>query len=130
MSVASQTCVGPGHPLYARAKRGRVVPVEEVTLHPFASPSQAFLGRVGLQQSLDGWRDDRFPRRIECVTSSLQLLARQVMSGRLLAYLPDYFVRRIGALPLEISGCPYSCQQRVKLIARAPETRGWMKALF
>ena len=58
------TVVGPGHPLYARAKAKRRVSVDEALKYPFASPSRPILGRVGLKQSLDGWRDDKFTRNV------------------------------------------------------------------
>jgi len=31
---------------------------------------------------------------------------------------------------LKISGCPYTCTQTAKLIARDPEQASWLKALF
>ena len=33
-------------------------------------------------------------------------------------------------MPLEISGCPYYCQQTVRLIAKDPMTLGWLRALW
>ncbi len=124
------TVVGPGHPLYASAKRGRTVPVEEVLEHSFVSPSRPILGRVGLKQSMDGWRDDRFTRKVAFLTSSLKLLEELVRRGRGLAYLPEYYAERLGVLTLKVSGCPYSCKQKIRLVARRPQDHGWLKGLF
>lgn len=125
-----QTVVGSGHPLYLAARSKRTIPVEEVLKHPFVSPNHALLGKVGLKQSLDGWRDDQFPRRVEFLTSSLKLLEEIVVQGRALAYLPDYYAQRIGVEVLRISGCPYSCSQRVRLVAKKPKDRSWLNPWF
>ncbi len=124
-----QTVVGKGHPLYAQAKSGRVVPVEEVLTHAFAS-APGVLGNMTDVQAPDGWRDDIFPRRIGFVTSSLKLIEELVSDGLAIAYLPDYLVDRIQALPLKISGCPYTCRQDLKLVAKNPRDVSWLNELF
>ncbi len=128
--VKFQTCVGQGHPLYSTAVARKTVPVEELLRHSFASPSNPVLGKVGVNQSLDGWRDDEFPRRVEYLTSSLRMLESLVSSGSAVAYLPDYLRERLGAEPLKIGGCPYSCKQTVKLVAKDPKDVGWINQLF
>ena len=35
-----------------------------------------------------------------------------ISSGLALRYLPDYFVKSAGLIPLKISGCPYSCHYK------------------
>jgi DNA-binding transcriptional LysR family regulator len=125
-----QTFVGRTHPLYPAAKAKRTVAVEQVLEHPFASPDRAFLGQVGAKQSLDGWRDDKFPRRIEFVTSSLKILEELVASGFAIAYLPDYLGEVLPVARLKISGCPYTCVQRIRLVAKNPKNTGWLNQLF
>lgn len=125
-----QTYVGVGHPLHPAAKSKKVIPVEKVLQHPFASPSQPLLGKVGLRQSLDGWRDDQFPRRVEYLTSSLKLLEELVTSGKAIAYLPDYYCENLSVEVLKISGCPYSCSQKVKLVLRKGASTGWMNQVL
>jgi len=125
-----QTIVGPKHPLYSLARAGKTVAVEQVLLHPFVSPNHPLLGKVGIKQSLDGWRDDQFPRKIEFLTSSLKILEELVTRGRALAYLPDYYAQRIDAVALKISGCPYTCTQKVRLVAKNPKDRGWLGRWF
>ncbi len=125
-----QTYAGPGHPLYRKAKAGKTITVQEVLIHPFVSPSHPLLGRVGLKQSLDGWRDDEFPRRVEYLTSSLRILEELLVTGKALAYLPSYFCEGLEVELLKVSGCPYSCTQKVKLVARNPKAIGWLNRLF
>ena len=127
--TAFETCAGPGHPLF-KYPNTRPIPIEEILKYPFVSPSHAFLGQVGIRQSNDGWRDDQFPRCVQYVTSSLELLGDLLLSGRALAYLPDYWVKRLGVRRLLVTGCPYSCKQKIRLLARDPKRLGWLHALF
>lgn len=127
---AFQTVVGKKHPLYAAAKNRTPVPVQKLLEHSFASPSNPLLGQVGLKQSLDGWRDDRFPRRVQYLTSSLKMLEELVEQGRALAYLPDYYAARLEVEVLKVTGCPYSCVQKVRLVARNPKERSWLNQWF
>lgn len=125
-----QTYVGEGHTLYAAAKSKKTIHIDEVLKYPFVSPSNPLLGKVGLKQSLDGWRDDQFPRKVEYLTSSLKLLEELVLNGKAIAYLPDYFCEKLKVEMLKISGCPYSCSQKVKLVARNPKDISWLNQIF
>ena len=125
-----ETFVGKAHPLYAEALAEREVPVGTVLEHAFVSPNHPLLGKVGARQSADGWRDDRFPRRIEYLTSSLKLLEELVVGGRAIAYLPDYYGKRLEVLSLRITGCPYFCRQKLRLVARDPQDVGWLAAIL
>lgn len=125
-----QTVVGKGHPLFNEAKNKKTVPVEKVLSHAFVSPTHPLLGKVGLKQSADGWRDDQFPRRVDYLASSLKVVEELVVRGKALAYLPDYYVQRLDVEILKISGCPYSCVQKMKLVAKNPKDRSWLNQLF
>jgi DNA-binding transcriptional LysR family regulator len=140
--AVSQTCVGEGHPLSTAARVGRVVPIAGVLEHAFVAPRRPIFGRLGArggspkdrlameEPSADGWRDDRYPRRIEWVSSSLAVMGELVRSGQALAYFPDYYVAQLGARALKISGCPYSCVQEAKLVAKDPSELGWLNQLY
>jgi DNA-binding transcriptional LysR family regulator len=125
-----QTYVGKGHPLFSAAHSKRTVSIEKLLQYPFVSPSNPLLGKVGLKQSLDGWRDDQFPRKVEYLTSSLKILEEIVFSGKAIAYLPDYFCEKSRIEALKVSGCPYSCVQKIWLVARNPKNIGWLNQLF
>jgi DNA-binding transcriptional LysR family regulator len=102
----------------------------ELLEHPFASPTHALLGRVGARQSLDGWRDDEFPRNIGFRTSSLKTLEELVVSGQAVAYLPDYLGDALDLAVVRVTGCPYTCTQVVRLVARSPRDTSWLARLF
>lgn len=125
-----QTGVGNGHPLYRQAQKGESVTIDRVLEYGFVSPSRALLGQVGARQSSDGWRDDKFPRKIACRTSSLKLLESFVASGQMLAYLPDYYIEKLGLKTLQVTGCPYSCKQTIHMAVRNPKEVGWIRQLF
>ena len=124
------TVVGHEHPLYKYAKAGKIVPVADVLKYPFVSIDAPILGGTGKSQSLDGWRDDKFPRRIDFVVSSLRLLEELVVNATAIAYLPAYFAEQIQVGALKISDCPYSCKQSVRLFCRDHKQAGWMNQLF
>ncbi len=128
--TAFQTFVGVGHPLYSAAKAHKEVPVSEVLKYSFVSPSSPLLGKVGIKQSLDGWRDDQFPRKITYQTTSLKILEEYLVSGRALAYLPDYFAENLKVESLKVSGCPYSCQQKIKMVTRKNQSLWWLNQIF
>jgi DNA-binding transcriptional LysR family regulator len=128
--TAFKTYVGKAHPLFKAAKAKSAVPVEDVLLHPFVSPGNPFLGKVGARQSLDGWRDDQFPRKVEFVSSSLKTLEEILLSGQAVAYLPSYFGSSLEVEALRVTGCPYTCVQKIKLLAKNPRNIGWLNQIF
>lgn len=128
--VKFQTCASARHPLAKKYSGRHAIPVEEVLEHPFVSPEQALLGRIAKASSLDGWRDDKFPRLIKYRAGGLKLMENLIQEGSALGYLPDYFVKASGLLPLRISGCPHVCQQTVRVVAKEPTALGWLDRLW
>jgi DNA-binding transcriptional LysR family regulator len=125
-----KTYLGKGHALYAQVKNKKSVQVEELLKHSFASPSHPLLGKVGLKQSLDGWRDDYFPRKVEYLTSSLKILEELVVSGKAIAYLPEYFGSGLNLEEIKVLGCPYTCNQKIKIVSRNPKDLSWLNQVF
>lgn len=125
-----QTYVGQGHPLYTIAKSKKIISIDEVLKYSFVSPNNPLLGKVGVKQSLDGWRDDQFPRKIEYFISSLKILEEFVVGGKAIAYLPDYYAKRLNVEMLKVTGCPYYCSQKVKMVARHPKNISWLNHFF
>ena len=128
--VQFQTCAAPEHPLVKRYGARGTIPIRELLKHPFVSPDSTILGRISKSASTDGWRDDKFPRQIKYKVYSLKLMENLIREGLALGYLPDYFVAGAGLIPLNISGCPYYCQQTVRVIAKSPITLGWLRTLW
>jgi hypothetical protein len=51
-------------------------------------------------------------------------------AGFALGYLPDYFVASVGLVPMKTAGCPYSCQQTVRIVAKDTHALGWLGKLW
>ncbi len=129
--VEFQTCASAKHPLFKKFSQKQMIPVEEILKHPFTLPESAVLGRISKSSSIDGWRDDKFPRQIKYKVCGLKLMENLIQDGMALGYLPDYFVEKsVGLIPLKVSGCPYSCNQTVRVIAKDPSSLGWLNKLW
>ncbi|MFI5361077.1 MAG: LysR family transcriptional regulator [Elusimicrobiota bacterium] len=128
--VEFRTCASPRHPLLKRFGARQTIPIDAVLEHSFVAPDAAILGRIAKSSSADGWRDDKFPRRIKYKAYGLKLMENLVREGLALGYLPDYFVESAGLVPLRISGCPYSCEQTVRLIVKTPIALVWLQKLW
>lgn len=127
--VEFQTCASKEHPL-VKKYRGKTIPVEELLKYPFVTPDTALLGKISKSSSADGWRDDKFPRQIKYKVSSLKLMENLIAEGLALGYLPDHFVKTMELVPLKISGCPYTCHQTVRAVAKDPSALGWLNRLW
>lgn len=128
--VEFKTCASAKHPLFKKYSQTSKIPVEEVLKFSFVSPESAMLGKISTSASLDGWRDDKFPRQIRYRASGLKIMEKLLQRGSALAYLPDYYVKELDLVSLRVTGCPYSCQQSVKLICKDPDALGWMSKVW
>lgn len=128
--VEFKTCASAKHPLFKKYSQTSKIPVEDVLKFPFVSPESAMLGKISSSASLDGWRDDKFPRQIHYRANGIKIMEKLVQRGSALAYLPDYYVKELDLICLSVTGCPYSCQQSVKLICKEPEALGWMNRIW
>lgn len=128
--VEFNTCASKEHPLLKKFNAKQAIPIEEILRHPFVSPDSAILGKIAKASSIDGWRDDKFPRQIKYKVCGLKLMENLIREGLALGYLPDYFIEGAGLIPLKISGCPYSCHQTVRVIAKDPTALGWLNKLW
>ncbi len=121
------TVVGNGHPLAKSGKKK--VDVNTVLEYDFVSPKTPILGNTESAQSLDGWRDDKFPRKRSFLTSSLKTIETLVCQGTVVAYLPDYMVSNNYKV-LNVSGCPYTCKQKIRLVTKDKKMFGWLNHVF
>lgn len=128
--VEFKTCASPKHPIFRKFAQTSKIPVEEVLKFPFVSPESAMLGQISKSASLDGWRDDKFPRQIQYRASGLKIMESLLQRGHALAYLPDYYVNELDLVSLHVTGCPYSCQQSAKIICKDPDALGWMSKIW
>lgn len=121
-----KTCAGKSHPL-AKLK---LVPVEKLLEYSFVSPEDFILGRIVKSSTTDGWRDDKFPRKIAFKTGSLKMLENLIQEGMALGYLPDYYIKNTALVPLKITGCSYTCQQTIRVVTKDPDALGWLSTLW
>lgn len=121
-----KTCAGKTHPL----AKTKIVPVEKLLEHSFVSPEDFILGRIVKSSTTDGWRDDKFPRKISFKTGSLKMLENLIQDGLALGYLPDYYIENSSLVALKVSGCSYTCQQTIRLVAKDPTALGWLNSLW
>lgn len=128
--VEFQTCASKEHPIFKKYGQKQSIPIEEVLKHSFVAPESAILGKIAKSSSIDGWRDDKFPRQIKYKVGGLKLMENLIHKGLALGYLPNYFVESSGLIPLKITGCPYSCQQTVRVIAKDPSALGWLNRFW
>ncbi len=122
-------CVSKEHVLYKR-HGSKAIPIGEILKHPFVSPESAILGKTSSSASIDGWRDDKFPRQIKYKVCGLKLMEDLIRSGLALGDLPDYFIEASNLVPLKVTGCPYTCLQTVRVVAKDPTTLGWLNKLW
>jgi DNA-binding transcriptional LysR family regulator len=125
-----RTYVGRGHPLFKQANAGIKIKVQDLLTHDFVSVSAQIFGRVSQLQSADGWRDDKFPRKVKYLVDNLLSVQELVSSGRAIGYLPDFFAQEWKLAVLDVIGCPYVCDYDAYLIARQPIAFGWINQLF
>ncbi len=128
--VEFRVCASKKHPLIKKFGEKQSFTVEEVLKYSFAAPDSAILGRITKSTSIDGWRDDKFPRQIKYKVCGLKLLENLIQDGTALGYLPDYFIESSGLIPLKVTGCPYTCHQTVRIIAKDPSLLGWLNKLW
>lgn len=128
--VEFKTCASGKHPLFKKFSQASKISIEEILKHSFVSPDSAMLGKISTSASLDGWRDDKFPRQIRYRACGLKIMDNLLQKGHALAYLPDYYVKELDLINLNVTGCPYSCQQSIKLICKDPDALGWMSKIW
>lgn len=128
-NVEFKTCASKKHPL-VKKYGSKKIPVEELLEHYFVSPDQAILGQITKSSSSDGWRDDKFPRQIRYKVCGLKLMENLIQEGMALGYLPDYFIKNSDLVPLQISGCSYTCRQTIRIITKDPKALGWINVLW
>jgi len=128
------TVASSHHPLSKYQTKINNVPIDQLLKYEFVCPNKSILGSVSNKQSVDGWRDDKFRRIIHYKSSSLKLIEEMVTNGKALAYLPDYlgrpYIESKKWVELKVTGCPYSCRQKIKLITKSPIDIGWIHQLI
>ncbi len=128
--VEFKTTASKLHPLHKQYGSTKSIPIEDVLKYFFVSPDSDVLGKIAKSDSIDGWRDDKFPRQIKYKVCGLKLMENLIQEGTALAYLPDYFVKSADLQILKVTGCPYTCQQTIRIICKDPSSLSWLSKLW
>ena len=124
-----RTVVGKNHPLAHAQYAKKQILIQDVLKYAFVSPSKPVFGDTETSGSLDGWRDDAFPRKVGFTTTCLKTLEELVICGKAIAYVPDYFCSKMDVIALEILGCPHSCTQQIELLISNRTKSPWLKII-
>lgn len=112
--VNFKTFVSENHEL---ASRRKPISVEELLTFDFLAPAEELLGKVKTE-SADGWRDDKLTRKLRYKNVGLKTIEVLTLAGEAVAYLPESLGKSLGLKALTLSGCPYSCEQKIVLVQR------------
>lgn len=127
----SRVYAGGTHPLFESAQKHQKIDIQSVLKYDFASFSGAVFSEIEqINKSVDGWRDDKFKRRVSLKSDSIEATLRLTEAGRYLCYLPIPLAKNRDVLPLDIVGCPYQCTTEVYLIANKDSEYNWLSSLF
>lgn len=124
------TCVGPDHDFYSAAKRGKVLHIKEILEYGFISPNTPFFGQRSESQSIDGWRDDIHPRTISYGAESLSVFRELLLQGKGLAYIPDFWAKKLGVAVLKIEGCSFQTKNKIYCSAKRATDYAWLDKLM
>ena len=117
--------VGSHHPLYKRAKKGETLTVADLLKYEFVSPNAPLFVISGARQSVDGWRDDKFPRNVRWQTDRASILTSIAQSEQAIAFVPEYFALQHQLFPLSIKDLLPSTKQSVYVAIRKMDRKNW-----
>ena len=120
-----RVCISPRHPLQSK-KLPTSVDVTALITHDFVAPITPPFSNIAHLAATDGWRDDIFKRKLAYRTDDVLMMRQLIVSGKALAYLPDYVIEMLGLQILKVAECPYFCRQKIALIHRRSEDSGWI----
>lgn len=129
-SVSFNTYLSDQHVLYEQSKKRNPINIAKVLEHSFVVPQNNILGKINKSESRDGWRDDKFARKVKYACASLKTIEAIVRRGDALAYLPEYVGVESGFQKLAIEGCKFQCKQKIRLFTKNKFRSGWLNTLF
>ncbi|NQZ51037.1 MAG: LysR family transcriptional regulator [Moritella sp.] len=128
-SSVAKVMASATHPLWSTHPSGKLS-VAQLNDYGFACLSASPF--CGIEQGLgsDGWRDDKIKRRIQFRCDELNSLMSIVKNGLAVAYLPDYMGKIEQLRALEITDCPWHCDEEIYLVWRPSTADGWLNRLI
>ena len=127
--VNFKVCISKQHPLFKTYGK-KSISITDLLKWDFVTPEGLILGRITKSTSVDGWRDDKFPRKIKYKVSRIKLMEQLIKKGLAIGYLPDYFIKGAELEVLNVVGCPYTCKQTIKIVTQQDLEINWLKSLW
>lgn len=119
-----QVAAGKSHPLVTKQSNNQEMAIsvttEALLEYSFIAPNTSPYCGENRGLGCDGWQNTAFPRKLNMVANDYAVLGQIVKSGQALAYLPDFWIRELNLLPIEISDNPYQCQEEILLLSLQP----------
>lgn len=124
------TCVGKRHPLHKYAKKSKSIRFEELAEYKFVVPDNSILGKTTSKDFNNEWNNESYKQNVKYRVSNIKILESLLISGKAIAYLPDYLVENLDVGVLDIIECPYSSKQTVYMICRDPKEISWLNQVW
>lgn len=120
-----QVAAGKSHPLVAdKIQQGStqiVVSTNELLQHNFIGPNTSPYCGENRGVGCDGWQNQVHPRKLTMIANDYAVLGQIVKSGQTLAYLPDFWIRELGLVPIDVANDNYQCQEEILLVSYQPQ---------
>lgn len=116
-----QVAAGKSHPLViASAEQGSAqltTTTAALLQHNFIGPDTSPYCGENRGIGCDGWQNQLHPRKLNMVANDYAVLGQIVKSGQALAYLPDFWVRELGLVPIEVIDDNYQYHEEILLLS-------------
>jgi DNA-binding transcriptional LysR family regulator len=128
--VKFHTCVGRKHPLYKYVKKSKQLEPEVLLDYDFVVPDESILGEIKAKEFKKDWQQESFNGIVKYQVSSIKILEALLLSGRAMAYIPDYLIESLDVGILNIIDCPYDSKQTVYMVCRDPKEISWLNQIW
>lgn len=116
-----QVAAGKSHPLVlANTEQGSptlVITTAELLQHSFIGPDTSPYCGENRGIGCDGWQNQLHPRKLNMVANDYAVLGQIVKSGQALAYLPDFWIRELDLVPIEVADDNYQYHEEILLVS-------------
>lgn len=116
-----QVAAGKSHPLVIDSTEQGSTPLvtttAELLQHNFIGPDTSPYCGENRGIGCDGWQNQLHPRKLNMVANDYAVLGQIVKSGQALAYLPDFWIRELDLVPIEVTDDSYQYHEEILLVS-------------
>jgi DNA-binding transcriptional LysR family regulator len=117
-----QVAAGKNHPLVAATAATQMeVDQTSVLAHGFISPHLSPYCGQARGIGCDGWPDELYPRKITMLANDYAIVGQLVKSGQVLGYMPDYWLRDLDLVQLNITDIELPLPEEILLVSYQSE---------